>query len=178
MNFGHCLALALFTVAAWLTLMTDVSTLLVQATWAAGGGALLSSITPWQRVRNWLIVKLGGVTPQEWKASMDRTWRVGYDDGLAQAKTHFKLLPMPFTDDQLAGREYGMFITPAGFASSFGESTIPAPGQHGYEMRAYYVHKDDLRDGDATGVLCRHPRVFANPSDSEYLVPVLLTVLR
>ena len=102
----------------------------------------------------------------------------GYTQGKLQAKTNFAVLPLPFTESQLLGREYGSFITPHGFATVFGECNVPAPGPNGYEQRAYYCSREQLNMGDKTDPVCHRPLRFDNPANSDALVPVILTVLR
>ena len=100
----------------------------------------------------------------------------GYTRGIKEARIKWAVFPMPFTREQLNGVHYGEFVTPIGFGTRFGECTIPAPGPHGYEQRAYYVNKEALDgSGDLT---CHHSAKFTNPSDSDQLVPVIVTVLR
>ena len=101
----------------------------------------------------------------------------GYHAGKLEAKLKFAVLPLPFTAAELAGRYYGEFITPAGFGTEFGESTIPAPGPHGYEQRGYYVSRDQLEMGGMELTCHRHDK-FEAPADSSKLVPVIVTVLR
>lgn len=101
-----------------------------------------------------------------------------YARGQKASRTAFAILPMPFTEEQVQGRAYGEFITPAGFASCFGECTVPAPGPHGYEQRAYYVSRDDVNKGDSIDLVCHRPGKFDKPADSDKLIPVIVTVLR
>ena len=103
----------------------------------------------------------------------------GFHKGKDQAKIHFAVLPMPFTAEEMAGRMYGEFITPAGFGCVFGECNVPAPGEHGYEQSAYYVSKDSLVNSVKTSdLICHRAEKFENPADSHELVPVIVTVLR
>ena len=95
------------------------------------------------------------------------------------AKLKFAVMPLPFTREQLAGASYGEFITPAGFATEFGECNIPAPGAHGYEQRAFYVSKEDAEKGNLMTLICHSPKKFNEPWDPpDTLVPVIVTVLR
>lgn len=107
-------------------------------------------------------------------------YRGGHAIGERKAKLKFAVLPLPFTESQLLGREYGEFITPINFGiDAFGECNIPAPGPHGYEQRAYYVGKSDLENRpNGTDLRCHHASKFADPQNSDQLVPVILTVLR
>jgi hypothetical protein len=109
---------------------------------------------------------------------VDALTDAAYKRGVAMSRIKFSILPLPFTESQLLGREYGDFITPHGFAGTFGECNVPAPGPHGYEQRAYYVGRDDLNKGDAIDLVCHRAIKFANPADSDKLVPVIVTVLR
>lgn len=108
----------------------------------------------------------------------------GREHGAAEARanqvTRFAVLPLPFTEAQLRGVEYGDFITACGeFAVKFGECNIPAPGPHGYEQRAYYVSKYDLEHRPADMDLrCHGAAKFHEPENSPELVPVIVTVLR
>jgi hypothetical protein len=104
----------------------------------------------------------------------------GIVQGRKQVPTRFGVIALPFTDAQLAGHEYGDFITPNnGFSAVFGEQNIPAPGQHGYEQRAYYVERVKLDlSPNAHDLLCQTPRKFNDPANSYELVPVIVTVLR
>jgi hypothetical protein len=104
-------------------------------------------------------------------------YNVGYHAGKMEAKLKFAVLPLPFTAEELGGRYYGEFITPAGFATEFGECTIPAPGVHGYEHRAFYVSRDQLESRNSDLTCHRHDK-FEAPADSSKLVPVIVTVLR
>lgn len=97
--------------------------------------------------------------------------------GETRAQVKFAVLPLPFTEDQLAGRHYGEFITPAGFANEFGACNIPAPSAYGYEQRAYYVAKSALNG--RLDLTCYNPKKFDSPWDHrDTLVPVIVTVLR
>ena len=102
---------------------------------------------------------------------------IAFDAGKAQAKVHWRAIPLPFTAEELAGGSYGDFITPAGFATVLGECSVPAPGPHGYEQRAYYVSKTPLL-GMGSDLVCHNPAKFDAPTDSDELVPVIVTVLR
>ena len=103
---------------------------------------------------------------------------IAYDRGRSEAKVHWRVIPLPFTDAELAGASYGDFITPAGFACGvLGECSVPAPGPHGYEQRAYYVSKTPLL-GMGSDLVCHNPAKFDAPIDSDELVPVIVTVLR
>lgn len=145
-----------------------------------------------QRIKLWLIPLLGGITGDNHldllRDAEERSYNSGYRNGELsgelRAKIKFAVLPLPFTQDQLRGREYGEFITPAGFGVKFGECMIPAPGEHGYEQRAYYVAREDL-DGRPSEVdlRCHGVAKFGSPSDPMFnsdgqLVPVIVTVLR
>jgi hypothetical protein len=127
-------------------------------------------------LRNWLIKMLDGATKDQVIEHGRQMHALGMDQGVkhgkTQARTEFAILPLPFTADQLAGKEYGTFITPAGFAHTFGECNIPAPGQYGYEQRAGYIRKTDIAAGPFV--------VLADVAeeDREYFVPVIVTVLR
>lgn len=104
---------------------------------------------------------------------------IAYDKGKAEAKVHWRVIPLPFTADELAGGSYGDFITPAGFATVLGECSVPAPSKHGYEQRAYYVGKAHLDMDVADSDLHCHSYVkFSEPGSADALVPVLVTVLR
>src|SRR5690606_16661214 len=139
-----------------------------------------------QRIRHWLLEKLGAVCKdiamQRANAQFDYGYDAGKIEGKALARIHHRLLPMPFDESQLSGAQYGMYITPAGFGvDAFGECTIPAPGQHGYEHRAYYVSKATLDYKRNVDLNCVHPDVFGGAlkaSESDALVPVIVTVLR
>jgi len=132
-----------------------------------------------ERIKNYLIHLLGGFTAAEIAARQSAGFNRGREIGAANAKIHYRVLPLPFTAEQLRGGSYGEFITPVGFATPFGECNIPAPGQHGYEQRAYYVDKAALNSITVTGdLLCQHANKFADPANSEHLVPVIVTVLR
>lgn len=104
----------------------------------------------------------------------------GVQDGRKMTVTKFGVLPLPLTEAQLRGMERGEFITVGGdFSVMFGECTIPAPGQHGYEQRGYYVSREALFDSPNTHDLhCHAKHKFTNPADSDELVPVIVTVLR
>lgn len=132
------------------------------------------------RLTDWLIKTLGGVTllecHNENMRNFDQGRTVGLQEGKALAKVQFAVLPLPFSEAQLRGRDYGTFITPAGFAVEFGECNIPAPGQHGYEHHARYVSKASLVS--PLDIVCQHPEKFDKPWDSDALVPVIVTVLR
>ena len=142
----------------------------------------------WNKFKSWLIVKLGGLTLQDAtrRAHMhgNNEWRRGYGEGLnngyatgkAECKVQWRPLPLPFTPEQLGGREYGSFITPIGFGTVFGECNVPAPGPNGYEMHARYLHRIAL--DSPHDMLCHIAGKFDNPADSEELVPVLIVVLR
>jgi hypothetical protein len=149
----------------------------------------------WERFRQWLLDKLRAVDTDDHTAAVVAIGSAnfnagyatgktdGYKAGLAEGETHaklkFALLPLPFSTAQMEGRYYGEFITPAGFATQFGECNIPAPGPNGYEQRAYYVSKTELdyRPSE-TDLRCHAPNKFDHPWDSERLVPVIVTVLR
>lgn len=146
------------------------------------------------RLRHFLIGLLGGSTSIEMRAMTDNlvnTYtklgeRNGYALGLAEgekrARLIFATLPLPFTAEQLAGRQYGEFITPIGFGTAFGECNIPAPSEFGYEQRAYYINRADLEGRPAeVDLRCHGTAKFgaeplSNPDTQ--LVPVLVTVLR
>lgn len=135
-------------------------------------------------LRNWLIVKLGGCTKRARDDYGQQLFGEGYNIGKKQAKTEFAILPLPFTSAELAGKEYGTFITPAGFAHAFGVCNIPAPGQYGYEQRSGYIRKDGVRPTE--GLKIHGPDgseaeiVYPSVPDavSEYFTPVIITVLR
>lgn len=97
--------------------------------------------------------------------------------GTEAAKVHWRVIPLPFTVEQLAGASYGEFITPAGFATQFGECNVPAPGPHGYEQRAYYIDRAEL-NGGAMDMVVHKGDKFADAANSDELVPVIVTVLR
>lgn len=145
------------------------------------------------RLRHWLIEQLGGYTSiahdaivqnhmTQFRVDYNDAWYQGVSEGERRARLRFAYLPMPFTAEQLAGRQYGEFITPVGFGIAFGESNIPAPSEFGYEQRAYYVNRSDLEGRPAEADLRCHgiakfgPEPLANPDTP--LVPVLVTVLR
>lgn len=136
-------------------------------------------------IRNLLIKALGGLTAEqradELSYCASSQFHLGYQTGIVagrkEAKVHFRVLPLPFTAEQLAGAQYGEFITPGGFGvDAFGECNVPAPGAHGYEQRGYYVDKNALNGG--SDLHCHGAIKFANPADSDALVPVIVTVLR
>lgn len=138
-------------------------------------------------IRLWLLKKLHGVDvlhafsliTEAGTKQFELGQLAGVAEGERRAKIKFAVLPLPFTDDQLRGRDYGEFITPAGFGVSFGECNIPAPGPHGYEQRAYYVQRDRLvLSPNAYDLMCHHVRKFEDPANSRELVPVIVTVLR
>jgi hypothetical protein len=131
-------------------------------------------------IKAWILRNIVGIKDPIFNATdMAGQYREGFDTGKKFAKIHFAVLPLPFTPEQLEGKHYGEFITPHGFAASFdGECTIPAPGKHGYEQRAYYISKDDLNNSAASYLMCHSPHKFDRPSDSEALLPVIVTVLR
>lgn len=140
------------------------------------------------KIRDAIIVALGGMTLQQFYAQIraaaaeqfDLGERFGINKGKLLAKTNLRVLPLPFTEEQLQGAEYGSFITPAGFASAFGESMIPAPGPHGYEQRCLYVSKTELNvhDFDLTCMTATKFGGHDKASLSDQLVPVIVTVLR
>lgn len=73
------------------------------------------------------------------------------------------------------GKRYGEFISVLGFPPD----TIPSPGEHGYERRAYYVSREQLfGENTAVDPICHRASKFAEPETSEELVPVILTILR
>jgi hypothetical protein len=139
--------------------------------------------------RKWLLGKLKAVDATTFDKVIaevsDKQFRTGHEigrmEGERRARIKFAVLPLPFTSEQLQGREYGEFITPAGFGiNAFGECNIPAPSMHGYEQRAYYVSKRSL-EGDyrKTDMQCHALHKFDDPSDhTDTLVPVIVTVLR
>lgn len=125
-------------------------------------------------LRAWLITKLGGYTSDFHIAAMHTAAFAAYEKGKRQARIQFAVWPLqlPFTPDQLAGKEYGTFITPAGFAHTFGECNVPAPGPFGYAQWAGYVPKQaDMGDG------FRVTAAVAEDDRDRY-VPVIVTVLR
>lgn len=113
-------------------------------------------------------------------SQFDLGYQTGVHDGRKMTVTKFGVLPLPLTEAQLRGVERGEFITVGGeFSIMFGECAIPAPGQHGYEQRGYYVSRVALFDSANTHDLhCHAKHKFANPADSDELVPVIVTVLR
>lgn len=73
------------------------------------------------------------------------------------------------------GKRYGEFISVLGFPPD----TIPSPGEHGYERRAYYVSREQLfGENTAVDPICHRASKFVEPETSEELVPVILTILR
>ena len=135
------------------------------------------------RFRNWLLEKLGGVDGNAHQLALADYAAAGeeqgYLRGIRECKIEWRLLPAPFTADQLQGKEYGSFITPVGFGTAFGECNVPAPGPFGYEQRAYYVIRNELNlPQSANDLRCHFPKKFGNPADSDQLVPVIVTVLR
>jgi hypothetical protein len=137
----------------------------------------------WDRIRELLLEKLGGVDGDvHQQALVDYSAAAeaqGYQRGIRECKIEWRMLPAPFTADQLQGKEYGSFITPVGFAAAFGECNVPAPGPFGYEQRAYYVIRNELNlPQSANDLRCHFPKKFDNPADSDQLVPVIVTVLR
>ena len=137
-----------------------------------------------ERLREWLLQKLCAVDVDFHRQTVADDRADSFNEGVAfgerKAKVKFAVLPLPFTESQLLGREYGEFITPINFGiDTFGECNIPAPGPHGYEQRAYFVYKDDLENRpNATDLRCHSAAKFEDPSNSDQLVPVILTVLR
>lgn len=139
-----------------------------------------------QRIRLWLLAKLGGISKEQSDDNEHAQFAEGVLHGVTEgekrARIHFAVLPLPFTPDQLKGREYGDFITPIGYATQFGECNIPAPSSHGYEQRAYYVERQAL-DGRPSEVdlRCHGLAKFGHEplanADCQ-LVPVIVTVLR
>lgn len=129
------------------------------------------------KFQNFILKLIGVELPVYSLDEMGKQFDQGYEQGKRQAKIEFAVLPLPFTHDQLLGREYGTFITPAGFGTAFGECNIPAPSPHGYEQRAYYCGKDALNNGD-TDLRCHGFAKFDNPADNDTLVPVIVTLLR
>lgn len=131
----------------------------------------------WNKIKLALITWLGGFTRDQFLQAANDQFVLGLANGKAQCKVKFALLPQPFTPEQLAGMEYGSFITPAGFAGeTFGECSVPAPSAHGYEQRAMYVAKNELTN--SYRMHCMPAHVFTDPGNSESLVPVIVTVLR
>jgi hypothetical protein len=140
-------------------------------------------------LKNWIIRKLGGATSERFFALREdamRQYAAGVEHGKRLAKTHFAILPLPFTGAQLSGKDYGMFITPEGFGDTLGECSVPAPGQHGYEMRAGYIRKNgggeaygkELRvygkDGNEATLVYPH----VADEDREHYIPVIVVVLQ
>ena len=123
-------------------------------------------------------IKFNVYSPDDMHKQFNYGYQQGFKEGELNSKVKFAVLPLPFTAEQLQAREYGNFITPRGFAVAFGECTVPAPGPHGYEQRAYYVDKNALSLGVAADLLCHNPDKFDKPSESDALVPVIVTVLR
>jgi len=104
----------------------------------------------------------------------------GYNEGVKQSRTHFRVIPLPFSPEELQGASYGEFVSPRGFACDvFGECSIPAPSQFGYEQRFYYVTRNSL-DGHSvdSDLTCHSALKFDKPGGSYELVPVIVTVLR
>lgn len=132
-------------------------------------------------IRIKLLAWLSGV---DFNTAMSRTMQfgseqfdLGFKAGKAQSKIHMRVIPLPFTPEQLTGTNYGEFITPVGWAcDAFGECNVPAPSVHGYEQRAYYVSREQLQYGG--DLVCNSAHKFQNPADSPELVPVIVTVLR
>lgn len=139
-------------------------------------------------IRLWLLDMLRGIDAAQHAKELTEVAANQYQlgelagmvEGRKQAPTRFGVIALPFTDAQLAGHEYGDFITPNNsFSAVFGECNIPAPGPHGYEQRAYYVTRDDLNASPhVNDLVCQHAVKFNNPADSYELVPVIVTVLR
>lgn len=135
-------------------------------------------------IRNWLIHLLGGVTKQQLVEAATEQYQLGEGMGIIQGrkdcKVAWKILPLPFSDAQLAGVEYGTFVTPVGFGTEFGECNIPAPSPNGYEQRAMYVSKSSLEAHGIIDLVCHNPVKFGghDAAMSSALVPVILTVLR
>ena len=106
----------------------------------------------------------------------------GFAGGFNAAKNKYNRvrlvpLPLPFSPEQLAGQEYGSFITPANFGvDEFGECNVAAPSQHGFVQLPFYVNKAQLNHGG--DIVCQRADKFSAPWDSEELVPVIVTVLR
>lgn len=123
-----------------------------------------------------VITGLGGFTKEELGHRVEFAEGVAYVKGQKEARINFSILPLPFTDAQLKGREYGNFITPNGFAQAFGEENVPAPGPHGYTMVPGYVARDRHLTG-TEDIHVHHVEKFAG-YNSETMVPVILVVLR
>lgn len=108
--------------------------------------------------------------------------KAGFAGGFNAAKNKYNRvrlvpLPLPFSPEQLAGQEYGSFITPSNFGvDEFGECNVAAPSQHGFAQYAMYVNKPQLNHGG--DIVCMRAEKFSAPWDSEELVPVIVTVLR
>lgn len=155
------------------------------------GNAMQHKPTLRQRLRDWLLEKLGGIDAEVAAMECAREGEaqfalghyagvdLGFTKGTKQCKVAFAVLPLPFTEDQLRGREYGDFITPVGFAADvFGECSIAAPSAHGYQQMAAYVDREELANWPHGDVTVHRPIKFTDPIDSSELVPVILTVLR
>ncbi|HEX8586202.1 MAG TPA: hypothetical protein VF680_17550 [Allosphingosinicella sp.] len=125
------------------------------------------------------LFNIPAITAEEFRSVVTQAGAEQFKLGTLAAKTHWRVIPLPFSAFELAGASYGEFITPRGFASDLdGECTVPAPSAHGYEQRAYYVDRDMLDGVVQTDLICHHHAKFDNPSASERLVPVIVTVLR
>lgn len=132
-------------------------------------------------IKAWILRNIVGIKDPIFNATdMAGQYREGFETGKKFSKIHFAVLPLPFTPEQLEGKHYGEFITPHGFAADFdGECTVPAPGKHGYEQRAYYISKDLFNNSTPNDdLVCMASCKFDRPSDSEVLLPVIVTVLR
>ena len=135
-------------------------------------------------IKERLLKMLGGISMEVHSQSLDAVkmiwYRKGVRDGMLKSPVRMSILPLPFTEAQLAGREYGEFITPAGFIGSvFGDGSVPAPSKFGYEQRAYYVNRADLKASIRTSdLVCHRPDKFDDAGNSNELVPVIVTVLR
>jgi len=133
-------------------------------------------------IRNWLIHLLGGFTKQQLGEAARDQFQLGEGMGILMGrkdcKVAWKILPLPFSDAQLAGVEYGTFVTPVGFGTEFGECNIPAPSPNGYEQRAFFISKKDADRAEGDDVICHRSDKFEDPINSDALVPVILTVLR
>lgn len=131
-----------------------------------------------------IIVALGGWTNSQALAYGIANFNDGHKSGVvageSKCKLKFAVLPLPFTEEQLLARAYGEFITPVNFGvDEFGECNIPAPGVHGYQQRPYYVSKYSLDDrAYSSDLRCHFAGKFQDPSSSDTLVPVIVTVLR
>lgn len=117
------------------------------------------------------LFRIATVTPDQLEKMTQDAYTYGLENGRRQSPTTYSILPLPFTSEQLLGREYGTFISPHGFGLEDGMA--PAPGPHGYEQRFYYADRASLNAGQSASLLCE-----PNPIQSDDMVPVIVTVLR